>query len=286
MDLQEKTRDTSEGMNKGTGNDLEIALLQMDVAIGNPDANYMKAEMLVEQAMKETERTPDVIVLPEMWNTGYDLDRIDELADVHGERTCEAMSALAKKHKVHIVAGSIAQKQSDGVTNTLYVFNREGEKIADYSKIHLFRLMGEDRCLLPGQQRSHAMIAGKRAGFVICYDIRFPELSRKLALEGASMLFVPAQWPHPRLAHWRTLLTARAIENQMFVIACNRAGDDVYGGRTTSFFGHSLVVDPWGEIIAEAGEEETIVRATIQLDEVERVRKKIPVFEDRRPSLY
>jgi predicted amidohydrolase len=117
---------------------------------------------------------------------------------------------------------------------------------------------------------------------MICYDIRFPELARRLALGGAKLLLVPAEWPNPRLHHWRTLLTARAIENQMYVVACNRTG--VSG--STSFFGHSMVIDPWGEIVAEADEQETILQATIDLALVDEVRTRIPVFEDRRPALY
>jgi omega-amidase len=117
---------------------------------------------------------------------------------------------------------------------------------------------------------------------MICYDIRFPELARTLALDGAKILFVPAEWPHPRLHHWRTLLMARAIENQMFVVSCNRVGTS----GSTHFFGHSLIIDPWGEIIAEGAEHEEIITAALDLTEVDKVRGRIPVFEDRRPELY
>jgi predicted amidohydrolase len=125
-------------------------------------------------------------------------------------------------------------------------------------------------------------IEGVPAAMMICYDIRFPELARTLALGGAKVLFVPAEWPHPRLHHWKTLLTARAIENQMFVVACNRVGRSV----DTDFFGHSLVLNPWGETLVEGDETERILQATLELDEVDRVRKTIPIFEDRRPGLY
>ena len=123
---------------------------------------------------------------------------------------------------------------------------------------------------------------GVPAATIICYDIRFPELARKLALNGAQLLFVPAEWPHPRLHHWRTLLTARAIENQMYVIACNRVGRS----GETSFFGHSMIINPWGEIVTEADENEQIVTAEIDLELVAKVRSTIPVFEDRRPDVY
>ncbi|SEM77565.1 carbon-nitrogen family hydrolase [Paenibacillus sp. OV219] len=264
-----------------TDTKLRIALVQMHVDAGNPDANYDRLKVKLEEAVQGSEK-PDLIMLPEMWNTGYALEQIDQLADPNGERTKEMLSAFAHEHHVQIIGGSIAEKRDNGVYNTIYAFNEQGEVIADYSKIHLFRLMDEEKHLLAGEKLGQLQVAGAEAGMMICYDIRFPELARKLALGGAKAMFVPAQWPNPRLHHWRTLLLARAIENQMFVIACNRCGTS----GTSTFFGHSLIIDPWGEIIAEAGEEETILHAEIDLSMVDSVRAKIPVFEDRRPSLY
>jgi omega-amidase len=262
---------------------LKVALLQMDITIGHPDANFARAEKLMNEAMAVSEK-PDVLVLPEMWNTGYALERIRELSDREGERTRAFISEFCRKHHVHVIAGSVADLEGrDGqVRNTTYSFNRQGELICSYSKIHLFRLMDEEKYLASGDQLGLLSIEGIEAGSLICYDIRFPELTRKMALAGAKVLFVPAEWPKPRLNHWRTLLIARAIENQMYVVACNRVG--ISG--TTEFFGHSLVIDPWGEVIAEAGEEEGILRATLDLSQVEKVRGTIPVFADRRPELY
>lgn len=260
---------------------LRIALLQMDITIGQPEANFAKLKAMMEEAASREEK-PDVIVFPEMWNTGYALTEITELADVNGERTKAFMRGFCLQHQINVIAGSIAEGRADGVYNTIYAFNRAGEEIGSYSKIHLFRLMDEEKFLKEGDKIGRLRLEGTDAGMMICYDIRFPELSRKLATEGAKLLFVPAEWPNPRLHHWRTLLTARAIENQMFVVACNRTGQS----GDTVFFGHSMVVDPWGEIIAEAGEEETIVYAEIDLSQADAVRRKIPVFEDRRPSLY
>lgn len=260
---------------------LRLALLQMHINAGNPEANFAKLAGMLEEAVSQTDK-PDVIMFPEMWNTGYALTEIQSIADRNGERTKAFLSEFSKKHQVHIIGGSIAELKEDKVLNTVYVFDRDGNVAADYSKIHLFRLMEEEKYLAAGDKLGKLEIEGAGAGMMICYDIRFPELARKLALEGAKLLFVPAEWPHPRLHHWRTLLTARAIENQMFVIACNRMGSS----GDTHFFGHSLVLDPWGETIAEAGEEETILYADIDLALVDAVRSKIPVFEDRRPSIY
>jgi len=264
-----------------TTNKLGIALIQMHVEAGAPEENFRNLETKLEEAVSGEDK-PQLIMLPEMWNTGYALEEIRNIADRDGERTKKMLSAFSRKHGVQLHGGSIAESRSDGVYNTSYFFNGQGEVEADYSKIHLFRLMNEEKHLLGGDKTGRLRVSEADAGMMICYDIRFPELARKLALDGAKLLFVPAQWPNPRLHHWRTLLMARAIENQMYVVACNRCGTS----GTSSFFGHSLIIDPWGEIIAEAGEEETILRAEIDLDLVDEVRGRIPVFEDRRPALY
>ncbi|CAM4402396.1 putative amidohydrolase [Paenibacillus endophyticus] len=260
---------------------LRIALLQMNIEAGNPEVNFTKLAAMLEEAVSQPVK-PDVIMFPEMWNTGYALTEIKTIADKDGARTKAFLSDFSKKHQVHIIGGSIAELKGENVYNTMYAFDRNGEQIADYSKIHLFRLMDEEKYLAAGEKPGRLELEGSGAGMMICYDIRFPELARKLALEGAKLLFVPAEWPHPRLHHWKTLLTARAIENQMFVVACNRMGTS----GDTQFFGHSLILDPWGETVAEAGEEETILYADIDLTLVDSVRSKIPVFEDRRPNIY
>lgn len=260
---------------------MRIAVVQMNIVAGDPETNFAKMEARLEEAAALLPK-PDLIVLPEMWNTGYALTEIRRLADPDGERTRAAIAAFSKKHGINVLAGSIAQSRGGSVTNTLYVFDREGTVSAEYNKIHLFQLMNEHLHLQAGEQPCLFELEGKPAAAMICYDIRFPELARKLALGGARILFVPAEWPHPRLHHWRTLLQARAIENQMFVVSCNTVGES--GG--SSFFGHSMVIDPWGEVIAEAPEEETILTADVDLALVDEVRGRIPVFADRRPGLY
>ncbi|WP_127594105.1 carbon-nitrogen family hydrolase [Paenibacillus lautus] len=260
---------------------LNIALIQADIEIGNVNANMNKMLGMMEQAAA-ADMKPDVIVLPEMWNTGYALDRIQELADPMGQETSRMLSEFARKHRIQVVGGSVAERIEDRIYNSMYVFNRSGEQIAKYSKIHLFRLMDEEKFLQAGQHTVTFELEQLKAGASICYDIRFPELSRTLALSGAQVLFVPAEWPHPRRHHWRTLLMARAIENQMYVIACNRVGTS----GETDFFGHSMIIDPWGEVIAEGDEQEMILTGTLDCDLTDEVRGRIPVFEDRRPNLY
>ncbi|MUG85526.1 carbon-nitrogen family hydrolase [Paenibacillus timonensis] len=258
-----------------------IALIQCDIVLGKPKVNRANLELAMEQAATAAEK-PDIILLPELWNTGYALTEIGALADPEGRDSRKWLSSFARRHAIHVVGGSIAEIREGQVYNTMPVINRSGEEVASYSKIHLFRLMEEEKYLQPGERSVTFELDGLQAGAAICYDIRFPELARRLALQGAKLLFVAAEWPHPRLNHWRMLLAARAIENQMYVVACNRTGKS----GSDAFFGHSLIIDPWGEIVAEGGEGEEIVTGSIDLSLVDQVRRQIPVFADRRPRCY
>lgn len=203
---------------------MKIALVQMDVQIGEPEVNFKKAAAFLEEAVREQ---PDLIILPEMWNTGYALEQADQLADVNGERTKQLFSSFARKHQVYLIAGSVLNKRTEdeNITNTMYVFNRQGELLLDYDKIHLFRLMDEHNYLTAGDQLG-LFDYGEDVtiGAMICYDLRFPQLSRTLVNKGAKVLVNTAQWPSARVDHWRSLLIARAIENQSFMIAVNRTG--------------------------------------------------------------
>ncbi|OQP07749.1 carbon-nitrogen hydrolase [Geobacillus sp. 46C-IIa] len=258
---------------------IRIACLQLDIAFGDPQTNEQQAEKAVQSAANEG---ADIVVLPELWTTGYDLTRLDEIADDHAERTKAFASRLAQTYGVHFVAGSVAKKTAAGVTNTMIVADRSGQIVSEYSKLHLFQLMDEHLYLQPGNEPGLFSLDGLSCAGVICYDIRFPEWIRTHALAGAEVLFVVAEWPLPRLHHWRTLLMARAIENQCYVVACNRAGSD----PNNVFAGHSLIVDPWGEIIAEADEKPGVLLADIDPALVKDVRARIPVFADRRPRDY
>ncbi|UQZ34684.1 carbon-nitrogen hydrolase [Paenibacillus sp. PK3_47] len=258
---------------------MNISLIQLDIAFGQPEVNYASAEVKIREAAAER---PDCIVLPELWTTGYDLTRLEEIADPQGADTKSFISRLAREYGVNIVAGSVASRQAAGVTNSMYVFNRSGELTGEYSKLHLFRLMDEHLYLQPGQSKGLFTLDGAPCSGLICYDIRFPEWVRAHTSLGAEVLFVTAEWPLPRLSHWRALLISRAIENQCYVVACNRAGTD----PANTFAGHSMIIDPWGDIVSEAGESEEILTGTIDLQKVRDVREQIPIFSDRRPDLY
>ncbi|SES80112.1 Predicted amidohydrolase [Salinibacillus kushneri] len=261
---------------------LNVALIQMDIAYGNPQVNGEKVKTKVGQAATNE---ADVVVLPELWTTGYDLQRLDTIADTEGRDSLDLLADLAKAYNVHVVGGSIAnqsEKQPLEVKNTMLVVNAAGEKVKAYSKAHLFRLMDEEKYLVEGNENGWFSLAGVPSAGLICYDIRFPEWVRMHALGEMKVLYVVAEWPKPRIDHWRALLISRAIENQCYVVACNRVGAD----PNNTFGGHSIVVGPWGEILAEAGEEETILYSEIDIDQVDKVRTTIPIFSDRRSELY
>ena len=258
---------------------MRISLIQMDIAFGNPEANYSIAETKIREAASGGS---DCLILPELWTTGYDLTRLKETADPEGEITKRFIAAFAKEYNINIIAGSIALMKPDGITNSMLVFDRLGELVGQYSKLHLFGLMNEHLYLKSGEAKGLFTLDGVPSAGVICYDIRFPEWIRAHMTQGAEVLFVSAEWPLQRLSHWRALLISRAIENQCYVVACNRTGSD----PANIFAGHSLIIDPWGDIVTEASEGEEIISGEIDLDKVRLVRQQIPIFADRRPHLY
>ena len=258
---------------------LRVALIQMNVVYGQPAANREKAMTLLTAA---AEKGAQLAVLPELWTTGMDLNHLPELGEKEEGPTLSLLREVARRHRLQIIGGSIVEEDNGQFYNTSYIINDTGEVCGKYRKVHLFPVMNEDRYLGAGNATLVAEVGGIKIGAGICYELRFPELARSLALQGAQILAYPAEFPHPRLAHWRTLLIARAIENQLFVVACNRVGqDDSY-----QYFGHSLVIDPWGEVLAEGTEEEAVITADLKLDLIREVRERITCFQDRRPELY
>lgn len=258
---------------------LTISLGQMDVVLGQPEQNLAKVRLLCAEAAT---RGSDWLVLPELWSTGYDLENAGTYATPTDQGVFAEICHLAQKHQLYLLGSCLSRMGEGSYGNTLTVFTPHGTVAGEYSKIHLFRLMQEEQFLTPGNQLVLAETPWGKVGLAICYDLRFPELFRTYALQGAKIVVVPAEWPHPRLAHWQTLLRARAIENQLFVVACNRVGSS----KDSHFFGHSVLIDPWGETIIQGDDKEEILTATIDTDLVDMVRRKIPVFADRRPSLY
>lgn len=260
------------------GGEMKLGCIQLQVAFGDVEKNFSRVEELVREAAN---KGAEIVILPEMWNTSYALEKLEGLADVDGERTKAFLSQLAKELHVHIVGGSVATKKGDKFYNTMLVYNNEGELVGEYDKAHLFRLMDEHLHLSSGNTQNNFKLGDLDAAGVICYDIRFPEWLRLHALNGAKVLFVSAQWPTARIDHWKTLLQARAIENQCFVVAVNRISRN-----KDNFNGQSMVIEPWGEILWTGGEDEELAIVNVDFSKVDEVRTRIPVYDDRRPELY
>jgi predicted amidohydrolase len=256
----------------------KIALGQMDIRLGDVSVNLAHARAWVAEA---AQRGAQLIVFPELWATGYDLDHWQTHAAPLGAGLFAEIGALARAHRIAI-AGSLLEARAGRAYNTLTLYDADGQLAAVYRKIHLFRLMEEDQWLAPGEEPVLADGAWGRAGLAICYDLRFPELFRRYALGGARLLALPAEWPARRRAHWQTLLRARAIENQSFVIACNRVG----ASKGEVFGGGSAIIDPWGETLIEGDDQPALLYAELDLALVDDVRKRLPVWADRRPELY
>jgi omega-amidase len=259
---------------------MKVSIAQMDMKFADPEFNFKHAEELIRKAALEK---PDVIVLPETWNTGFFPDKnLASLSDQNGEKTKELCGGLAKELNVNIVAGSVSNVKNGKVYNTAFIFNRSGNCIAEYDKIHAFTPMKEDVAYQKGDHLALFELDGHRCGMIICYDIRFPELTRALAVKGIDILFISAQWPAVRRTHWQILTKARAIENQVFLAACNscgKAGETVYGGT-------SCLLNPWGEVIQEAGPSEEIISGDFDFEILKGIRSSINVYVDRRPDLY
>lgn len=258
---------------------MKIALLQMAIQEGQPDFNR---QQILKWLDKADLSDVGLLVLPELWDTGYALSDLADCADKEGERARQFLSQIAKKYELSVIGGSIARESQGAFFNTTYSFDKKGQLVNQYDKVHLFGLMGEDKYLGAGCSDSHFVLDGIEVSQVICYDIRFPEWLRKQMAKGSQLLVVPAQWPTSRIMQWKILLQARAIENQAFVVAVNRTGQ----GLLDDFDGHSLVIDPLGNILFEADAQEGVSVVDIDLSEIEVVRGSMPVFTDRRLDLY
>lgn len=259
--------------------ELRVAIGQMDIALGDAEANLR----VVQQLAAEAAGKADVLVLPELWGSGYMLERAGELADELNTGLFAAVASLSRHHQLAI-CGSLLEWDADTqrAYNTATLYDAAGSLRGTYRKVHLIGLMDEDQYLGAGDSAPVFELPWGTGALAICYDLRFPELFRRYALEGAGLILMPSEWPSPRIEHWRTLLKARAIENQCFVVACNRVGAD----RANTFGGRSAAIDPRGNVLVEANDDAELVFATLNLAMLEEVRDFMPVFRDRRPEVY
>lgn len=242
---------------------MKISIAQFKSELGAVDENFLTAERLIATA-----KNSDVIILPELWSTGYYPTPVKNFADKDGKRTSEFICAAAQKFSVNIIGGSVIAEDSGKIFNRCLVANRQGELVATYDKTHLFSFAQENEVFNAGDKISTVELDGVICGLAICYDLRFPEFVRRMALTGAEIIFIPAAWSLKRLMPRQVLTKARAIENQVFVVFANSSGK-------------SEVVNPRGEVIAESGRGEEILTVEIDLIERKKIIGEMNLLADR-----
>jgi omega-amidase len=259
--------------------DITIALAQIALTTGSPAANEATARRLAADAAT---RGAGLLILPELWHTGYDMERAADYAAALDHGPFGLMADLAREHRSYVVGTALEANPTGAPFNTAALYGPDGRRVGAYRKVHLYPPLGETVHMTPGEDLPVFDLPWGRTALAICYDLRFPEMWRRYTWAGARLVLIPAEWPVPRIEHWRLLLRARAVENQLFVAGCNRAGTDVDG----EFGGHAAAVDPWGRVLVEGGSEPGLFVATLDLDEVARCRQLFPFLEDRQPEVY
>jgi predicted amidohydrolase len=258
---------------------VRVSLVQLDVSLNAPLPDRLDhAARLVRRS-----EGSDLVVLPELWAQGaWAYDSWEESSEPLYGPTVEAMRSAARDAAVLLHAGSIVERADGKLFNTSVLIDSTGEVVATYRKIHRFGFgEGEGMRMSAGDDVVTRAGGETVLGLATCYDLRFPELFRLLLDDGAETFVVASSWPWRRLAHWRLLTRARAVDNLAYVVACNACGEHA-GVRQA---GHSMVVDPWGEVVAEAGEEETVLAVEIDPALVAKTRARFPALRDRRLPL-
>ena len=266
---------------------LKLALCQMNV-IDNKLENIKKAISMISDASKKA----DFIVLPEMFNCPYSNDKFIEYGEEEdGGHTLNEISKLACENNIYILAGSIPEKEDDKLFNTSYLFDKCGKIIAKHRKMHLFDIDVKDKItfkesdvLTAGNEFTLADTEFGKIGIGICYDVRFPELARIMVENGALILFYPGAFNMTTgPAHWQLLFRSRALDNQVYCVGVAPALNE---DASYHSYGHSIITNPWGEVLAEADQKEEIIFCEIDLDEIKKVREELPLLKNKRKDLY
>jgi len=273
---------------KTTLKNFKLAICQIKVT-GNKAANLDRAEKSVRKAYGQ--HLPDIIVLPEMFNCPYGYGYFKRFSETYSGVSTDMLSCLASELGVYIIGGSIPETDKGKIFNTSYIFDKNGKLIAKHRKTHMFDIditsgisFQESRHISPGKDITVFDTDLCRMGVAICYDMRFPELIRKMSLDGAKLIIIPAAFNMTTgPAHWHITARTRALDNQVY-FACASPARDTSSGYVV--YGHSLIVDPWGSIISEASHGEEIICGTFDFDELERIREELPLLKHRRPGLY
>jgi omega-amidase len=258
--------------------DFRVTLVQIHCVEGNRGHNFGTVKQLLEG--HNSNESVEFIVIPELFAIGFRYEDYPTCGPGVPGPTSEFLQDLAEEHGAYVIASDIESENSK-YYNTLVIANPSGNTLGLYRKIHPFE---EEKEAFKGGRKLVLFSAhGMKIGVQICYDVRFPEVTRKLALEGAELVLMPAAFPDPRSGHWNILIQARAIENQCYFAAVNRVGY-AFDGKT--YFGYSQVVDPYGVVLNRPNSEERIITVTGDTACIKPVRSQIPCFEDRSPSSY
>ena len=255
---------------------MKVSAAQMNITWHHRTANHDKASRMATQAK---EAGADLLVLPEMFSTGFSMETSVTAEPLDGP-TPTFLRSLARDLDMAVVGGFVLDRDDAGPQNVSLAVDRQGNDLALYAKIHQIGLLGEDANYEPGKWPVPFELENIGVTCFICYDLRFPELFRAV-VDRCGLVLVIASWPAVRQQHWDILLQARAVESQCFLLGVNRVGDG--GGHT--FLGGSAVIDPLGLILAHGGNKETLLLADIDPAKVTEVRSTMPFLKDRKPHL-
>ena len=267
---------------------IKLALCQMNV-VDDKEANLEKASSMISDSVSNN---ADFIILPEMFNCPYSNDKFIEYCEEEKSSfTLSRIAKLACDNNVYILAGSIPEKEEDRIFNTSYLFDKEGNIISKHRKMHLFDIDVKDKItfkesdvLTAGNEFSIAETEFGKIGIGICYDVRFVELARIMVENGALILFYPGAFNMTTgPAHWELLFRARALDNQVFCVGVAPALNEAASYHS---YGHSIVTNPWGEVIVQADENEDLIICEIDLSEIKKIREEIPLLKNKRNDLY
>jgi omega-amidase len=261
---------------------MKVAVAQIACVLGDPEANLQKVH---EFSRRAKEAGAQLIVFPEMTDTGYSMPVIQKHAASMASGFVPGLTDIAKDLSVAIISG-VSERDGSSIYNAQVLVDSDGNIVAKYRKAHLYAVspVEEQTCFAPGDGFESFALGDLRLGFSICYDLRFPEMYRKLAIEeNVGAFIISSAWPFPRIEHFRILALARAIENQAYVIASNRVGKD----EDLWFCGSSAIIDPRGVTIAAASaDREELIHADISQELVRSVRKRVASLSHRRAELY
>jgi omega-amidase len=261
---------------------MKIAAAQISCALGDVESNLRKIRDFSAQAK---EGGAELVVFPEVAETGYAMPVVAACATPWTEGAVPKLQKIAQENLIALICG-VSEREGNSIYNSQVFVDANGDIIGSYRKTHLFTgtPIGEDECFAPGNELKSFRFGGLRLGLSICYDLRFPEVYRTLAIEQkASVFILSSAWPFPRIEHFRTLVAARAIENQSYMVSSNRVGSD----EGVTCCGSSAIIDPYGVILASAStDREELILADVSEEVITSVRNKMAVFAQRRPDVY